>query len=98
MKVSLSTIAATAFLAATVTTYAQSPREDAAKPPQPAAEGAKNNIPSGALQVPAAPSRVMPNRETTGAVAPGEPRNPLPAGGKHDDEDQSAPTAIPAPR
>src|SRR6266700_1499413 len=98
MKFSLSTIAATAFLAATVTAYAQAPREDAAKPPQPAAEGARSNVPSGALQAPgASPNRASPNRETTGA-APGEPRDPVPRGGKHEDEDQTAPTAIPAPK
>jgi hypothetical protein len=100
MKSSLATIAATGFLAATVTAYS-APAEDAAqnKPPQPAAEGARSNMPGGVLQVPnAAPNRVNPSRETTGAAAPGAPRDPVPAGGKHDDEDQSAPKAIPAPR
>ena len=46
---------------------------------------------------PASPE-VAPNRETSGAAnsaTRGEPPAPVPRGGKHDDEDQTAPAAAP---
>src|ERR1700688_1650427 len=77
MKFSLATVAATAFLAAMVTAHAQAPREDAAKPPQPAAEG--GNVPEGdtclrasppARCLSASPKRDNHSQETTGAPPP----------------------------
>jgi hypothetical protein len=92
MRISRSTVAAAAFLAATVTAYA-GPAEDAAegRAPQP---GVQRPLEPGLLPAPS----VSPRQETTGAAAPGEPRDPVPRGGKHDDEDQTAPTSIPAPK
>src|ERR1700722_3639758 len=75
MRVSLATIAMTAFLAATVTAHAQAPREDAAKPPQPAAEELEGDIclraspPARCLS--ASPNRASPSQETRGAAPPG---------------------------
>jgi hypothetical protein len=93
MRISLSTVAAIAFFAATVTAHAQAPRENSLqdRAPQP---GVQRPADPSAVRAPS----VAPSRETTGAAAPGEPRDPVPAGGKHDEEDQTAPTSTPAPK
>jgi hypothetical protein len=90
MRISLSTVAVTVFLAATITAYAQAPRENSLQDRAPQPEVQRPADPSAVR----APS-VAPSRETTGAAAPGEPRDPVPAGGKHEEEDQTAPTSTP---
>jgi hypothetical protein len=93
MRISLSTVAATAFLAATAIACAQAPRQDSLQDRASQPEVQRPADPSAVR----APS-VAPSRETTGAAVPGEPRDPVPKGGKHEDEDQTAPTSIPAPK
>jgi hypothetical protein len=67
MRISLTAVAATVFLAATVTAYAQAPREDSLqdRAPQP---GVQRPADPGVVRAPS----VAPSRETTGAAAPQE--------------------------
>jgi hypothetical protein len=90
-------IVAAALLACTASVVAQE------RPPQVPAE--RPQVPAERVQPPAeivvpAPA-VTPNRETTGfpnSARQTEPPNPVPRGGKHEDEDQTTPTAPSVPR
>ena len=86
MQKSRMVIGAAAFLACTAAVMAQD------RPPQLPSQTVQ---PPAEIVVPPAPAAI-PNRETTGAGNSArtlEPKAPEPRGGKHEDEDQTAPKA-----
>jgi hypothetical protein len=73
---------------------------DGGCPAAAAEDAAQDRAPQPSVQSPEDPravrtSSISPSRGTTGGAVPGEPRDLVPPGGKHEDEDQTAPKAIP---
>ena len=93
MQNSSMVLVAAALMACTASVVAQerAPQVPAERPQVPA----ERVQPPAEVIVPPAPA-VTPNRETSGAANSArrtEPPSPEPRGGKHEDEDQTAPSA-----